>query len=196
MRIAAVLLAAGQGKRFGGEKLMADVGGQPMAALAMDALLAAPVDCRIAVVSDERVAALARAKGIDTAINNSPELGLSRSIAVGIDRVQVYDAVLFLVADQPLLTAESLARLIDGFREQGGGIACLRDETHIGNPAVFSREFFPQLSALTGDRGAKGILRAHHDRLLIVDCLRPYELEDADDPAALAQILALRYESD
>ena len=58
-------------------------------------------------------------------------------------------------------------------------------------PAIFSAAYYAELSALSGDRGAKGILRAHEDDLLVVSCLCPHELADADTPEALAEIAAL-----
>ena len=192
MRIAAVLLAAGQGKRFGGGKLTADFGGKPMAAAVMDALLSVRLALRIAVVSDPQVAALAAQRGLQVIHNDQPEMGISRSIRLGLDAAEACDAVMFLAADQPLLTAQSLTRLIEGFAAHGGGLACLRDGTHSGNPAIFSRAFYPALSALSGDRGAKRILTANREHVLEVDCLYPHELDDADDPQTLAQMLALR----
>lgn len=189
MRIAGVLLAAGQGKRFGGGKLLADVGGRPMIAAALDVLQQADLACRIAVVSDACVAALAQERGMTVIHNPHPERGIAGSIGLGLACAQRCDAAMFLAADQPLLTAHSIERLIREFRAHEGGLACLRDETHSGNPAVFAREFYPALAALSGDRGAKSILKANRDRLLEVECLYPHELDDADDPQTLARIL-------
>ena len=186
--IAAVLLAAGEGRRFGGGKLLADVNGRPMAACAMDVLLEAPVDRRIAVVSDTQVGALARDRGFEIVLNDAPQLGLSRSISLGLAFAQPCGAVLFAAADQPLLSVQSLKRLIAAYSTGGCGIACLRDGTHMGNPAVFSSAYFDELHALTGDRGAKGIIRAHPEDVLAVDCISPDELADADDPQTLKRL--------
>ena len=98
------------------------------------------------------------------------------------------DAVLLMVCDQPLLTSASLMRLLESFVSGGKGIACLRDQNHMGNPAVFASQYYPQLLALEGDRGAKGVLRAHADDLLAVHTIGKDELADADTPQALDQL--------
>lgn len=192
MRVAAVLLAAGQGRRFGGGKLMADFDGKPMAAAVMDTLLSVGLELRIAVVFDPKVAELAAQRRLQIIHNDQPEMGISHSIRLGLEAAEACDAVMFLAADQPLLTAQSMTKLIEEFAAHSGGLACLRDETHSGNPAVFSRAFYPALLELTGDRGAKRILTANWERVLEVDCLYPHELDDADDPQTLAQMLARR----
>lgn len=188
MRLGIVLLAAGRSLRFGQEdKLLADAGGQTVISRALGTLGALDADARAAVVSSETAAALADEAGFDVVHNGEPEAGLSRSIALGVlwARGKGCDAVLLAVADQPLLTVDSLAALLAAFR-QTGRVACLEDESHRGNPAVFPAACFDELLALRGDCGAKGVLRAHGDELTVVRCRFPGELADADEPQALA----------
>ena len=182
-----MLLAAGRSRRFGREdKLLADVGGQTMLNRALSVLGVVGADARAAVVSSREAERIAVAEGFQIVRNDSPEAGLSRSIALGAAwaRAQRCDALLLAVADQPLLTAQSLSELIHAFRQRGH-LACLADETHRGNPAVFSAAYFDELLALRGDCGAKAVLRAHEDRLTVVCCCLPDELADADEPQAL-----------
>ena len=56
---------------------------------------------------------------------------------------------------------------------------------------MFARKYFPALLALEGDKGAKGILRAHEDDLLVVSCLHKHELFDADTPQAMEDVRVL-----
>lgn len=191
MRLAAVLLAAGRSRRFGEEnKLLAPVGGLPMAARAMERLAALDAGLRLAVVSCEEVAALARERGFSVAWNERPERGMASSIALGVQaaRDAGMDAVLLMAADQPKLSAASLRALLAGFERGGCRAACLMDETHWGNPAVLDIAYAPELCALNGDRGAKAVLRRHEGELTRVMCMLPRELDDADDPRALAAI--------
>ena len=190
MKLAAVLLAAGRSRRFGAEdKLLADVSGQTMLARALATLSSINADHRAAVVSSREAECVTAASGFEIIRNDAPEAGLSYSITLGVRwaRAQSCDALLLAVADQPLLTAQSLAELIDAFRLHGG-LACLADDTHRGNPAVFSSVYFGELLALRGDCGAKAVLRAHEDALTIVRCHLPDELSDADEPQALAAL--------
>ena len=192
MRLGAVLLAAGLSRRFGEEdKLLADVQGEPMLSRAIRTLRASDADVFFAVVSTERTAEIAREKGLLAVCNKVPQEGLSRSIALGVQaaRARGCDAVLLAAADQPRLTQDSVRALLRAFREEKASIACLADETHSGNPAIFAGAFFDELLALQGDRGAKAVLRAHADALCVVRCTLPGELSDADDPQALRALI-------
>lgn len=188
MRLGAALLAAGTGSRFGGNKLLAAYHGQPLVCRALEALCGVPSARRVAVVSDERVTVLAEAYGVSAVMNDAPQLGQGRSVALAVSALSEMDAVLLMLGDQPRVSVESLLRLIGVFEQSGKGLACLSDETHAGNPAVFSRRYFAQLTALDGDRGAKGILKRNPDDLVIVPCVYPYELSDADTPQALVAL--------
>ncbi len=190
MKLGVVLLAAGRSLRFGQEdKLLCNMGGQTMLSRALHTLNALDADARAAVVSSEAAAGLAAAACFDIVRNTEPEAGLSRSIALGVQwaRGRGCDAVLLAVADQPLLTANSLSALLTAFR-QTGCVACLADESHRGNPAVFPASCFDELLALRGDCGARGVLRAHEHELTIVRCQLPGELTDADEPGALKRL--------
>ena len=191
MRIGAVLLAAGRSERFGSDKLFADFAGRPMICRALEVMHNLPADRKCVIAGSDRAAELAGEYEIDVIRNPETHLGQSHSIRLGVSAMQDLDAVLLMVADQPRLTGKSLERLLKAFEASGKGIACLRDGTHRGNPAVFAAKYIPELLMLTGDRGAKGILRAHEEDLLVVDCTEEDELSDADTPQALESIMIM-----
>ena len=188
MRLGICLLAAGLSRRFGSNKLMARFAGRRVIDYAMDAALAVDAVQRVAVVSDEAVTDAARARGLTIVRNERPERGMASSIALGAQALADMDAVMLMAADMPLLRGETLAGLVRAFAQGEKGIACLRDRTHWGNPAIFGRAYLPELAALSGERGAKAVIRMHEDDLAIVDCALADELADADTPQALARI--------
>lgn len=191
MKVGAVVLAAGLSSRFGGNKLLAPMGGRPLLGHALTALCAAEGIARCAaVVSDERVAQVVREYGVQVIDNREPERGQAHSIVLAAQAMRDMDALLLMAGDQPLLRADTLTRLIRAFEESGKGIACLQDGTHRGNPAIFSAAYYDRLRALTGDRGAGGLLRACEADCTVVRCALEDELADADTPQALAQIQA------
>ena len=192
MRLAAVLLAAGKSERFGRNKLLADFKGRPMISYPLQAVSAVRAEHMAVIAGSGRIAELAYGHGFDVVENCQPELGQSHSIHLGVRYAMARnaDALLLCVGDQPLLTGESLCRLMAAFAQGGKGMACLRDGTHAGNPAVFSKAYFPALLALNGDRGAKSILRAHEDDLILVCCAGEYELDDCDTQSAMASLRA------
>lgn len=190
VKLGAVLLAAGRGERFGANKLLADFAGRPMVCCALEALKQFGAEKTVVVASCTEVANLARTYGFDVAENNAPQLGQAYSVRLGIEKMMDMDAVLLMVADQPLLSAGSLAALLAAYKEDDRGLACLRDSSHKGNPAIFDRTYYGQLMCLEGDRGAKGILRENEEDLMVVNCLYPMELADADDASALNALKA------
>lgn len=188
MKLGVVLLAAGKSERFGANKLLAGFHGRPMVCCALEAAISLKA-ARTAVVSGcGEVSRLAEEPGCEVIVNDAPQLGQSHSIRLGVRAMQDMDAVLLMVCDQPSLTAASLERLVQRFACSGKSVACLRDGTHMGNPAIFARQCFDELLALQGDRGAKGVLRAHEGDLLVVDTVGPDELADADTPDMLAAL--------
>lgn len=188
MKLGAVLLAAGRSERFGGNKLLACYQGRPMICSALEAVRALPAEKICVVTGNDQIAALGDTYGCCIVWNDAPHFGQAHSICLGVSALREMDAVLLMAGDQPRLTAESLIRLLEAFIASPKGIACLCDETHRGNPAVFSKAYFSELLALSGDRGAKGILRAHEDDLIVIPCAFGNELADADTPQALADM--------
>lgn len=155
-RIAVILLAAGRATRFGGGKLGADLCGRPVARHASDRLAALPATMRIAVCS-AHTPDLPGYRRLTLEPAGAP---LSRSIATGIAALNAMpggaDAVLFALADMPLVPAGHFTRLVENF--DGDRIAT-RSEGRNMVPAIFGAMHFAALSALEGDRGAGALLR-------------------------------------
>ena len=184
-----VVLAAGSASRFGGNKLTATVEG---IALIRRALSAVPAErfSRVAVVTQyPEIRDLAEAFSFTPVWNDAPEAGVSRSIALGLGAIGDCPGALFLVADQPLLRRESVNALVTLWGEKPEGIAALGHRGVRGNPCLFPARLFPELLALTGDRGGAAVIRRHEDLLSLLE-VNPRELQDADTPEALAAIRA------
>jgi CTP:molybdopterin cytidylyltransferase MocA len=157
MTSAGLLLAAGRSSRFGpANKLLAPFRGAPLVTHAAGALAALPLDHRLAVTADARVASLLpgfRIVGADPAGLQSDSLkaGLRAAGALGAD------LVLVALADMPLVTPDLLSAVLDAAR--GHGIAAAVDGDLVTPPAAFAADRFPALLALSGDRGAGALLR-------------------------------------
>lgn len=175
-----VLLAAGLGSRFGGNKLHADINGISMIQRALDTLSAAKFT-RVAVVAfDSRILDAAKKHGFEPVFNSAPEEGISRSIRLGLERLRDLPAVMFMVADQPLLLKDSLLRAVRAHEQAPESIAALAWNGRRGNPCIFPAQLFPELMALEGDKGGSAVIAAHEDRLLLVEA-GERELLDVDD---------------
>ncbi len=164
-RIIGVLLAAGAGSRFGGDKLEALLGGMMIGEHSARALAACQCDWYAAVCGDGNDPFVSMLDGLGFArlVNTQPETGLSHSLALGARKAIQCEAEAMLVClgDMPFVTTAHLHRLIAAFGSAEGQacIASQNDQIRMP-PAIFPKSHFPDLLALTGDQGARPLLRA------------------------------------
>ena len=185
MKIGCVVLAAGNARRFGSNKLNAQVEGVSLIRRALDAV---PGGLATVVVSQyPDILALAGEYGFDALLNDRPELGLSRSVRLGLAHLTDCDGVLFLVSDQPRLKRDSVEALAALWAQNPEKIAAMAHNGVRGNPCLFPARLFPELLALTGNRGGSAVIRHHEDDLILLETDAP-ELADVDTPAALEQV--------
>ena len=184
-----VVLAAGSGSRFGGDKLRADFRGQPLYKHALNTVPEGAA--AVAVVSgDGIILAEAEERGYRAVENREPEAGVSRSIRLGLDALGECGGALFLVADQPLLQKETAQRVAEAALASPGKIAApVRANGELGNPCFFPKEYFPALRALQGDKGGRRVISEHPDALVTVPCADE-ELADTDSREELIRLEA------
>ncbi len=185
--ISAVLLAAGSGSRFGGRKLLAPYRGRPLIESSLANLAQAPVDETVVVVGDDAkmLRAVCEPFGVRVVDNPDWEQGQSTSVQAGLLALgpEVRAAVV-LLADQPLVGAGAVERLVAAF-EGGARVAVATYDAKRRNPVLFSRAVWPLLlEELSGDEGARAVLRRHPDLLTEVPCDGvgdPADVDTAED---------------
>ena len=137
-------MAAGAGTRFGPDKLLVEFRGKPLIQWALEAI---PADrlCRVAVVTgDQRIRTMAEGFGFSPVWNDRPELGVSRTIRLGLEALApICDGVIFQVADQPLLRRETVASLAETWLANPEQIIVPAAGGCWGNPCVFPKDLFP-----------------------------------------------------
>ena len=106
---------------------------------------------------------------------------------LGTEAMADCDAILYQVADQPLLEQDTVRRELEYFRTHPDHIVGLAHNGVRGNPCIFPRKFFPELMALEGDVGGNVVIRAHPDALLLYETSAA-ELRDVDTVEALAAV--------
>jgi len=116
--------------------------------------------------------------------------GMSTSIRAGVRAALAHtpppDAVLLLACDQPAVTPMHLVQLQLASDEEPPRIAASTYAGRTGIPAIFPRQYWNELLALTGDAGARQLLNAHPAEVETV-ALEHGEL-DLDTPESLAEI--------
>ena len=183
------MLAAGSGSRFGGGKLLAPFGERPLIEATLSGLHGAPVDEIIVVVGaeGERLRSITTAYKARIVGNPHWAEGMSTSVRAGL-RACASDAraAVVCLADQPLVGAEAVERLVRAF-EQGATVAVATYGGEMRNPALFAREVWPLLAPeMLGDRGGRAVLRGHPGLVTEV----PWD--DVADPADVDTVEDLR----
>ena len=180
-----IYMAAGQSRRFGGNKLLSMWGDRPLYRHGLDTLrraIADRADCHLTVVSCwAEIVSYAAEQGIDCVDCPDSHLGVSYTIRAGIRACEPLcegDYLCFCVADQPMLTVDSVTRLLDTAKEKPLTAGLWAGDIP-GNPTLFAASLAEELCALEGDRGGRAVMRRHPERHIGVPC-EIRELEDID----------------
>jgi len=188
--VVGVLLAAGSGSRFGGDKLLAKLAdGRPLASAALSAL-AAGVDAVIAVVrpGDAALQALLGESGALVAVCPDAAEGIGASLACGVREVQrrYPDArgAIIALADMPWVSPSTVARIAAALR-RGAVLAAPTHGGTRGHPVAIGAGYCAELQTLSGDEGAKKLLAAHAAEIELIAVDDPGVLRDVDTQSDL-----------
>lgn len=164
--VAAIVLAAGLGRRFGSAKLLAEWRGQPVVAHVLDRVAAARDEGLLtgAVVihrpDDLATPALARQRGLEPHLNPRPVTGMASSLRIGLmvlaaDRWQPLEGAMVVLGDQPLIKQEVLEALVRAFRPSMDLVRpqYQGDPSGPGHPVIVHRRIWDRARSLTGDQG-------------------------------------------
>lgn len=184
-----VVMAAGNARRFGNNKLAAGVRGRSLILRALEAVPGEEFETVAAVTQYPEVLALAERFHFSAVRNEHPDWGISHTIRLGLDTLGNCGGAMFLVSDQPLLRRESVRALAELWRSQPDKIAALAHGGVRGNPCVFPARLFPELLALREDCGGNTVIRRHEEDLVLLE-VPEEELTDVDTPEALRQLRA------
>jgi molybdenum cofactor cytidylyltransferase len=156
--------------------LLAEVDGVPMVLRAVNAALASKAASVTVVLGHEaeKVEALLAGRRVNLVRNPDYAQGMSTSLRAGIRALPPEaEAALVLLADMPRISAVQVDRLIDAFDVKQPSIVVPQRKGKRGNPILWPREFFASMQAVSGDKGARGLLEEHPQRI------RSVEMDDA-----------------
>jgi molybdenum cofactor cytidylyltransferase len=193
--VAAVVLAAGRSTRMGGpNKLLAEIGGRPLARIAAEQALASRAKPVIVVTGHERERVEAALKGLPVRLVHNPDFaqGLGGSVRAGIAAVPgEADGAIVCLGDMPQVDAALIDRLIAAFAPEQGALAVVPTiDGQRGNPVLWSRRFFPDLMAIEGDVGARHLIGRYGEAVVEVPVTGKGALVDIDTPEALKGVKA------
>lgn len=180
-----ILLAAGQGTRFGANKLLHPLAdGIPLAVVAARHLKAVLTDC-IAVVAnaESELATLLAREGLQITPNPHAVEGMGTSIACGVAACPNATGWVIALGDMPRIPVGVIRAVADGL-EQGGDIVAPVYRGRRGHPVGFSARHAPALLHLQDDTGARGIIAANVGSLQLVETGDAGVIIDIDQPAS------------
>ena len=184
-RVAAVVLAAGQGLRFGSQKLLAPLGDRPLLQHALDAVNGSSLSPIVLVLGADADAVAAGVRVGRARLVRNPDhvTGQASSLKVGLRSLDTSDAAVVVLGDQPNVTAALLDALVAAQRSSGApAVVCAQDGRR-SPPTLLHRDLWQEVDGLRGDTGAREVLAHHPDVAVfeVADILA--RLDDVDTPA-------------
>ncbi|WP_069942284.1 nucleotidyltransferase family protein [Pseudomonas putida] len=186
MSVVALVLAAGRSVRFGADKrrtLMAD--GRSLLVHSVERACAVFDDVRVVLREGERGEDLGLPANCRVIASSDYTLGMGHSLAAGAASLvdSQAQAVAILLGDMPWLAPQTLARLAAA--AEASYIVLPLHGGQPGHPVLFGRDFWPALSGLMGDEGARSVVKAHLASCIRVEVQDAGILQDVDQPEAL-----------
>jgi molybdenum cofactor cytidylyltransferase len=178
--VAVVILAAGSSSRLGRPKQLLELGGEPLLRHTVRHALACSATDVVLVLGNRanEIASAAGELGQRTIVNPGFSMGQSTSLVVGISALaDGTDAAIVMLGDQPTVMADLLNDLIERFGSTNAAIVQPRYRGMPGNPVLLRRDLFPELLTLTGDRGAREIIKQRSSEIEYVDFDLPVPLD-------------------
>ncbi len=162
----ALLLAAGGSRRMGRPKQLIEVEGVTLIRRSTVALLQSTCESVDVVLGNRAEELKLELEKLEVGISNNEnwKAGMGESIRLGLESMlenHSPDAAILCVCDQPYLTPKVIDGLLDLYNESGKGIALCDYGNGFGPPAVFSKHYFHNLLKLSGDEGARSIIRKY-----------------------------------
>lgn len=186
-QIVGLLLAAGQGRRFGSDKLLHPLDDGTPLAVASARKLKQACPRAIAVLRPEQttLAALLLAEGLEVVICPEASAGMGHSLAAGVAASLEAAGWLVALADMPFVQVATLRSVADAVHA-GAALAAPFYNSQRGHPVAFAARWRDQLLALTGDEGARAVVGNNRGLLSRIDTADAGVLRDVDTPQDLA----------
>jgi molybdenum cofactor cytidylyltransferase len=185
-RVAAIVLAAGESRRFGSPKQLLPWGEKSLLEHVVDTVMGSSVKDTSVVLGyrAEQIGTLLRERPVRLVVNEDWKRGLSSSVRAGLQALpENYEACLFLLGDQPNITTELIDSMLNRYRRTLADIVAPSYRGRRGNPVLFSRSLFPGLLTLEGDQGGREVIRRHQDQVEAIEVEKENIFLDIDTKA-------------
>ena len=198
MKVRGVILAAGLGRRMGAVKQLLPFHGRPLLQHVIDAARSSILEHVTLVLGNAHAEILPRidARGLDVVLNPDFASGQSTSVRAGLAHGPDADGVMFLLGDQPLIGAPIIDMLVTRFLAERPAALVPVHEGRPGNPAIIGRDLMRNAEGLTGDVGARYLLRDNARHVRQIEIGDPAVFRDVDTMDDYLTLLAMRRQAD
>lgn len=177
--VGCVIMASGLSRRFGQNKLMAEVGGKTLIQTILDNTEEVFAK-RVVVTRCKEVEELCQNMGIDVIYHELPNR--NDTIRLGISRMKEMEAVVFCPCDQPFLQKRTLQKMRNVFSYNESSILRLGYRGTFGAPILFDKKFYDELETLPEKTGGSYLVKKYSKQVAIVEAQCKEELFDIDTP--------------
>jgi molybdenum cofactor cytidylyltransferase len=156
--ITGIILASGYSKRMKEDKLLMKIDGTKMIELVIERCKESFLDNIILIYRTEEIKKIGERYNIKTLYNPKAHLGQSEGLKLGVKEAKNSEAYMFLVGDQPFITAQLIDTLIEEYRLNRASIVVPYYNCRRGMPTIFSSTFRDELLKVEGDKGGRDII--------------------------------------
>jgi molybdenum cofactor cytidylyltransferase len=185
VKLAGIILAAGESSRMGTDKALLPFGGATFLGHLVEIFLprVAPVIVVLGHHAGEIRAAVPARPGVEIALNPDYRRGQLSSLQAGIRALPAASkGALVTLVDHPAVAPATIDVLIQRFQSSGAPLAIPRYEGRRGHPVLFARAILDEIAGLPSSATAKQVVHAHQNETLYVDVADPGVLQDVDTP--------------
>ena len=193
---AGIILAAGASVRFGQPKQLVRLGDKYLVEWVLDAAIASRLHTVVLVLGHAQETILqalgskTNLSGVKVVINPNYRDGQSTSLKTGLLSVrQKFGSVMFLLGDQPMVKTDIIDHMLDQFRQSENDLCVPVYNEKKGNPTIFRRPLYDELMQISGDIGARDIIRKNSNRTHFLEIDDPLCFFDIDTPRDLDYLL-------
>jgi molybdenum cofactor cytidylyltransferase len=189
--ISAIVLAAGRSERMGEQKLLLPLGGKAVITRVVDEVLAGSVSEVLVVTGQDRpgIEQALEGRRVQFVVNPDARGDMLSSVRCGLRAVsRQADSVLVALGDQPGISRDVMAKLVQAFEGGAGRIVVPTYQGKRGHPLLLSTGYRDEILRSFDQVGLRGLLQAHLDDVFELDVSDPEVLDDMDLPSDYQRI--------